>query len=200
MHSQSSSGQEEVDFNWCDKILTLAKKNKLKVQFSYVVTQKSIANGELEKVINYCFNRRVLTICNLPIPLGSWENYPQMVLSKRLARFIRTLERKTPYLRTDHLNNLRQSGCPAFKEKLYITPYGDVLGCTFLPFSIGNLKKEPLEKILDRRQALSYFMKYQPLCPPAEDKRIINALLAALKGRKKYPIDLKDIQKLLPRE
>ncbi len=200
MHSQSLSGKSGIDFDWCNKILTIAKKYHLKIQFSYVVTKESFKNGELEKVLNYCFNRRVLTIGNLPIPLGNWQDHKKILLPKKMARFLRVLEKKTPYFRTDHVNNLRGWGCPAFKEKLYVTPYGDIMGCTFLPFSLGNIKKESLEKILMKRKQISYFDHYQPHCPPAEDKRVINALLRSSRKVRKQPVNLEEIQPFLPHE
>ena len=38
----------------------------------------------------------------------------------------------------------------ANKEYVYVSPYGDVQPCCFMPLSFGNIREEPLKTILER--------------------------------------------------
>ncbi len=76
-------------------------------------------------------------------------------------------------LQADFEANFVQRGCGAVKEILYLTPYGDVLACPFLHFSLGNIFEESLEIIRDRALKNPYFDHYHHLCLPAEDREFI---------------------------
>ena len=190
MHARHRGAGDRIDFEWYDDVLRIAGSNGLKVQFLYVADTASLESGEFEQVLNYCFARNVLLLFNPPIPLGRWRERTELLISPENSGFLRTLERQTPYARTDHKSNLKGHGCPAFKEKLYISPYGDVQGCTFLQFSIGNLKTEPLEDMLERVHQLPYFEEYVPVCPPAEDRDFIETRLRGINEASRHPIDL----------
>ena len=195
MHSQQINDASAIDFQWYDSILDIAKKAGLKVQLLYVVDNENLDDGEFEEVINYCFSKKTLLLYNTPIPLGNWNNNYDKLISKENSAFLRFFEKNTPYARTDHKSNINGYGCPAFKEKLYITPYGDVQGCTFLQFSLGNLKNESVATILDRVKELPYFHKYVGLCPPAEDRDYIEKYFRTLNKSGNYPLGLDEYLK-----
>ena len=88
-------------------------------------------------------------------------------------------------------NNYRQWGCPAAKEVLYITAYGDVCGCPFNHVKLGNVLEEPLSKILKRAHNTEWYGEYHQECLTAENKDFINLYLP-LVGKKGMP-DLADL-------
>jgi MoaA/NifB/PqqE/SkfB family radical SAM enzyme len=179
-----------IDFQWYDTVLGKAKRAGLKVQFLYVVSDETLRNGEFEAVVNYCFKNKVLLLYNTPIPLGNWKGRDDVLIEDGNGNFLRTLEINTPYARTDKKSNLRGYGCPAFKEKLYITPYGEIQGCTFLQFSLGNIKELKFDEILGKRKNLPYFSDYIKMCPPAEDKEFVQWYQDLFKDAKKFPLAL----------
>ncbi|MCD6416271.1 MAG: radical SAM protein [Planctomycetes bacterium] len=61
--------------------------------------------------------------------------------------------------------------CPAGKEKLAITCYGDVQGCSLTHISFGNVKQEPLRQIWRRAMRFSQFSKNADRCLAAFDDR-----------------------------
>jgi len=61
-----------------------------------------------------------------------------------------------PWVRSDTSVSWRGGrGCPAGVERLYVTPYGEVLTCPHVQVSYGNLRAEPLAAI-HRRTALVF--------------------------------------------
>lgn len=184
--------KKKIDFQWYDTVLKKTKKAGLKVQFLYVVSNESLKNGEFEDVVNYCFKNKVLLIYNTPIPLGNWKGKDDVLIEEDNGNFLRALEINTPYARTDKKSNLGGYGCPAFKEKLYMTPYGEIQGCTFLQFSLGNIKELEFDEILGKKKNLPYFSDYIKMCPPAEDKGFIQYYQDLFKDAKKFPLALEE--------
>lgn len=188
MHASQKGDSDQIDFSWYDGLLEIANRAGLQIQLLYVVDDKNIQNGEFNRVINYCFQRRVMLLFNMPIPLGGWQNCQSSLISPANSKFIRTLEKNTPYAKTDHQCNIKACGCPAFKEKIYVTPYGDVLGCTFLQFSVGSLRNERISNVLQRAKKLEYFSEYLSVCPPAEDYSFVEKYLAQLNRNDNLPM------------
>ncbi len=188
MHASQKGGNGQIDFSWYNNLLIIANQAHLQIQLLYVVDDKSIQNGEFNQVINYCFKKKIMLLFNLPIPLGGWQNCESLLLSPANSKFIRAFEKNTPYAKTDHQSNIKACGCPAFKEKIYVTPYGDVLGCTFLQFSIGNLRAERFTDIMRKAKKLAYFSEYLPVCPPAEDRSFVERYLTQLNCHDTLPM------------
>jgi len=72
-----------------------------------------------------------------------------------------------------------RTGCGAVKEILYFTPYGDVLACPFLHFSLGNVFEEDLDTIQRRALRNPYFALYYPVCLAAEHRDFIERYLGS---------------------
>jgi MoaA/NifB/PqqE/SkfB family radical SAM enzyme len=47
-----------------------------------------------------------------------------------------------------HFEGAEQFGCNAGRKMVYVDPFGDVSPCVFAPFSLGNLREQPLAEIL----------------------------------------------------
>ena len=93
-------------------------------------------------------------------------------------------------------SNWFRFGCPAVKEVLYITPYGEVLPCPFLHLSLGNVKEEPLRKIRTRGLRYKIFREYHQACLASEKKDFTKNYLKVIKG-KKPPVCLEEVKECL---
>ncbi len=82
--------------------------------------------------------------------------------------------------------------CPAGKEKLAITCYGDVLGCSLNHISFGNVKQEPLRKIWERAGRFSQFRKNTDRCIAAFDRYHIENYLSPIAHLDESPVYFKD--------
>jgi MoaA/NifB/PqqE/SkfB family radical SAM enzyme len=60
------------------------------------------------------------------------------------------------------------SGCPAVNI-FYVNPKGDVLPCPYIQMKAGNIKEEPLSKILANAWKIPYFSGHSEKCLAGED-------------------------------
>lgn len=88
--------------------------------------------------------------------------------------------------------------CPSGKEKIAVTCYGDVLGCTLNHISFGNIKRETLKKIWQRMGQFSQFRKNSSRCLAAFDSRHIVDYLEPITGFPESPIHYKDHPGITP--
>ncbi|MFH1379698.1 MAG: radical SAM protein [bacterium] len=115
--------------------------------------------------------------------IGNWADNRSIFLSHTNAEKILSLIRKHKNMKIDFSANLNlRAGCPAIKEKIYITPYGDVLPCTFNPISFGNVQEESLPDIWKRM--IEFYAKNineQTLCLRTYNKDYIHKFLTPIK-------------------
>lgn len=143
------------------------------------------------EVLRFCQRNGIGASGSQASPVGSWEGQP--ILSKQENNRLRELLREYPRLTFDWaLSYLLKPNCPAGKEKLAITTYGDVCGCSINPISFGNVRNESLKTILSRMQAFSQFKKNSPYCLAGEDAHYVEQYLRPLARFEKYPVSFEE--------
>jgi MoaA/NifB/PqqE/SkfB family radical SAM enzyme len=88
--------------------------------------------------------------------------------------------------------------CPSGKEKIAVTCYGDVLGCTLNHISFGNIKEEPLKSIWRRARFFSQFKKNSDRCLAAFDDIHIKNYLMPIHMFHESPVYYKDHPHITP--
>ena len=80
-------------------------------------------------------------------------------------------------------------------EKIYITPYGDVLPCPFIHISFGNVKQENLKDIVRRMRMNPYLEGYPKICVAAEDREFHKNVLSKIGVRPRggLPVDYREL-------
>jgi len=129
------------------------KKYNIKCYISTYVTKKNLRNGELEKMIilakNLGVKIRILTsICS-----GRWSNRNDVLLSPEEIVLLKSfLRKKLAYWEIEYIDNKKIPFiCSALtKTYFYISAYGDIQPCCFLPISFGNIRKDSLANILKK--------------------------------------------------
>jgi len=119
--------------------IKLALKNGLHVTLGAVASHQNIRTQGLIDLIELAHDLNIIIFLALAVPLGKWGNKEDIILTEDDRTYLYNLVKKYPLLRTDFEANFVHWGCGAVKEILYLTPYGDVLGCPFLHFSLGNI-------------------------------------------------------------
>lgn len=152
----------------------LALSHGLNVTLGTVVSHKNIKSQGIINLIELAHELNVIIFFALAAPLGEWADNDDIILTEDDREYMYALVRKYPLLRTDFEANFIHWGCGAVKEILYITPYGDVLPCPFLHFSLGNVMEEPLASIRDKALSNPCFGTYHHLCLAAEDKEFMS--------------------------
>jgi MoaA/NifB/PqqE/SkfB family radical SAM enzyme len=147
-----------------------ARRQGLRVTLGAVVSHKNIRSRGLVELIDLAHRMNTILFLALAAPVGEWKEKEEVVLTPDDRVFLGDLLRRYPLVRTDFQANFIHTGCGAVKEILYVTPYGDVLGCPFLHFALGNVFEETLDAIRQRAIRNPYFAGYYPLCLAAEDR------------------------------
>jgi MoaA/NifB/PqqE/SkfB family radical SAM enzyme len=148
-------------------------------------------------VIKYCIDNGLGASATQAAPVGSFEN--EAVLSPDEHDQIRQLLRDYPRLTLDwSLSYFLEQRCPAGKEKIGITNYGDVIACSINPIAFGNLRRESLSSVLKRMGNFSQFRKNSTICLAAEDPYYVDNFIRPLAKVNIYPVLFSDHPKITP--
>ncbi len=130
------------------------------VIFSTYATSLNIQNGDLKAIIELARNRsahgvRIL----LSIPAGKWLGCKNVILNAQEKQIVKDL--------LDPLFVYIEGVCNKFtecnavlKKMLYVSPYGDVQPCCFVPFTTGNIRTEQLKTIWSRMKKHPYLDQF----------------------------------------
>jgi MoaA/NifB/PqqE/SkfB family radical SAM enzyme len=166
----------------------------VKPMMSVVISRRNIRSPVFKSMIDLARQHGCVLNCALAVPVGSWERDYDLMLGPEDRRELERIMRANPHVRTDFESNWCVNGCGALKEKVYISPYGDVLPCPFIHISFGNVFEEPLETIWRRGAATAAFREYAPVCIAAEDRKFLGYLEAAAEKKLKLPLRWDDPQ------
>lgn len=134
-----------------------AIKNALDVGLSCVIstymTKESLANGDFEKILQMSKDMGTHGVRYLlPTPAGKWLHETNVLLTAEEKEKVWALT-DYPYVCRDfYFQTQFSSQCRGLSDKvyMYISPYGDVQPCCFMPLSFGNIREEPFKTILDK--------------------------------------------------
>lgn len=164
-----------IDGSWEKAIeaLKLASGKGLKILMSSTITHFNLKSEKMKALIAFSSKLGAILALNLAVPAGEWRGEVDNLLDKQDREEINRIIRKYPHVRTDFESNWKTKGCPAFKEKCYLTPYGDVMPCPFIHISFGNVRYESIKEIQNKALKFQYLQKYHKVCIAAEDKYFI---------------------------
>ena len=98
------------------------------------------------------------------------------------------------HIRADTVTLFRGSGCPAGRERIAITPYGQVLTCPHVQVSYGNVRDEPLAVIYKRMCNDPWLREAEKDCRHVFNKSYIHARLEPTWGVEDLPIPIKELR------
>lgn len=170
-----------------------AQRNGLNVQINTTVSKMNLCTPGFLKLADYCITNRILLNLVLAAPSGNWDGNRAVMLDSKDMRYIRALVKSTPWIRQDMDSIQLDRGCPAMKEAIYITPFGDVLCCPFIHISFGNLHDESLRTIRERAFGYNFLAEHAQQCLVAEDREFIGRYLSKTFGRKDLPAECVEV-------
>jgi len=150
-------------YNKVINAVELCKKYGISCCFSAVVYHGGI--DDFEEIVKLAKKYDIMVLMNYVGIVGGWKTAEELALTKDdFARVYKLM--KDPNVRFHTMYNFSgKLECPAGKEKLYITAYGDVMACNKNQIkSFGNVLKEPLKKIWDRMYNNQEFSSYCKDC------------------------------------
>ena len=151
-----------------------------------------ISKGDTKKqsfhdLVNYAINNHLELVFSAAIPFGQWEKNMDILCDEEDIRYMKDLHDKHSFLTRDCYENMGSSGCPAAKQIIYISEYGDTMPCPFTHISFGNIRYESLRNIRKRMLTIPQFKNYHPVCLAGEDRSFIEKYLSKTFGAKPYP-------------
>lgn len=167
--------------------LHIARNCGLNVQVNTTVSKFNLYTPGFQGLVDFCVAQRIILNIVLAAPSGNWDANLDATLDAEDMRCVRALVQSTPYIRQDMDSIVLGRGCPAMKEAIYITPYGDVLCCPFIHVSFGNLREESLKTIVDRALKYPFLEAHAQQCLVAEERVFIDKYLSKTFGRTDLP-------------
>ncbi len=127
----------------------LARTEGIQPFLCMVVTRRAIHDGDARQVLALARELGVPLTLVLPTDVGRWAGRPELRLGPEELAAYRSMLRE-PGVRWEGMSNWLRESCPAGREKLYVTPTGDVMPCNFQHRPYGNLRRESLAAIRAR--------------------------------------------------
>lgn len=163
----------------------------LACQILTTVTRGFTRTEGFRRMVDLCIKEQIPLAFNAMIPFGSFEGRHDLMVSEDDLQEMDRLHEAHSYIRRDvHATpeKFGRTGCPAFKQLIYVSEYGDVMPCPFLHIAFGNIRKESLEVIRNRGLAIPRFGTYHPVCTPAEDKEFVDRMHHVMQADGRYPL------------
>jgi MoaA/NifB/PqqE/SkfB family radical SAM enzyme len=176
------------------KAVDLCLENKMKVSLGCTVTHKSLRTEGLRKVLDYARKKKLYICLGIVAPAGRAISEDDFLFTKEDSEYLdKKILPEYPNSRRDWETNYWTVGCGAAKEKVYITPYGEVLCCPYIHISFGNVKKESVKTIRERMLRVPELKTYPRICLAAEDRKFIDEFMVPTFDRSEVPIDYAEI-------
>jgi MoaA/NifB/PqqE/SkfB family radical SAM enzyme len=121
-------------------------------------------------------------------PTGSCTDHPEFVIEKEDADVLRQLEKT--YSVFTHMTPSYGShkGCITVKGIITVTSTGEITPCPYIDFSIGNLKDNSLQEILQRGMNNPWLGPHRPDCLIGEDPKFIKIHTEKTAGATHLPL------------
>jgi len=162
------------------------QKEGIEVFWCTIMTPENVRNGDMLRLVALVKEKNITLTINLPCPVGRW--WDQNLLLSPEARQLHRDLMKLSHVRWEGHSNYRREGCPAGIEKLYISPFGDVMPCPFIHISYGNLKDEPIDAIWKRILDVGPFNEIMDGCPVSENLEFAQRYIKPIYQQDEHPI------------
>lgn len=175
-------GHEKVmqTFRW-------AKELGLSICLSTVLSAFNFE--EVRRIIDFGREQKVFVLLNPLSASGEKAGDYEGSISGKKAEYYELL--KQGHVRADTILNFRGgSGCPGGVERLYMTPYGDVMTCPHVQVSYGNVLEEPLAVIWERIAGFPYLREYQRDCRHVFNEHYIEKIVRPTQALTDLPVSI----------
>ena len=172
------------------------KKAGMAPFMNVTVGQYNVFSEDLESLLRYSKDHGYTTFINIAMPTGNWQGKLDVMIDESGRQRLLYLRKKYGNLARDlwdpfDKNKERVLGCQTI-SKLFITPNGDVLVCSFLHIKIGNIYEQSLKDIVNYGYSIKYFKEHSELCLAGEDREFVRKYLMDEMSMSE-PLDAKDV-------
>lgn len=145
-------------------------------------------HGDFPDMIDFAQKLGVKLHVSLAAPSGKWatdENMRKYALTGKDTDFLESMRKRYSFIRRDLDGNYCTKGCPAGTERICLTPDGEVMPCTKIHVSFGNIRENTLYEIRERILGHTEFSEIPGWCIAAEDRNFIGSYMRKSFDRKK---------------
>lgn len=172
----------------------IAKSLGLNVCINTVLTSENF--DDVKRISEYARKNDLLLLLEPIATIGRSKNDST---SKKITNFYKEYKKllgSGQHVRADTTTNFRNLGndemCPGGIEKWYITAYGEVIQCSFVQISYGNILEEGAKTIYKRMVSFPILSKKSDRCKHVFDKEFINKWFNPTRKFKQLPIKVYD--------
>lgn len=129
------------------------------VSLSTYATRESLRDGGLDRTIALARSLRVRARVLSSLRAGKWLERADIPFKPDDVAILRSKLAPDVYWETIFLTSPKGEficGCAA-RTYFYVSPYGDVQPCGYMPLTFGNIRTEPMEKIAARMWGSAMF-------------------------------------------
>lgn len=174
------------------KVLDMILDAGLSVMVFAVVTHQNVRGQAFVDLCEYTKRKGVVLVAGWAVPCGNWNGNDDVLLTEDDLEYLETIHEKYLHVRTDFEANYHHWGCPAVKEKLYITSYGDVVPCDFLHVGLGNVFRNSIAEIRENALKVDWFREYNAVCLACNDRDFQELHLKKMFGAQRDPVPLEE--------
>lgn len=160
----------------------------LNLLLSTVLVKGQVKSQAFLDLCKFSTDRGVGLYVSYAKPTGSCTDHPEFVIEKEDADILRQLEKQ--YSVFTHMTPSYGSykGCITVKGIITVTSTGEITPCPYIDFSIGNLKENSLEDILNRGMRNPWLGPHRPDCLIGEDPKFIKIHTEKTAGATHLPL------------
>ncbi|RJO61041.1 radical SAM protein [candidate division WS5 bacterium] len=171
--------------------IKIAKSYNFIVMIIHTLSHYSIKSGNFNKLIKLAESMDIPIHVSLASPTGNWSSEEAMkdfVLTEEDINYLWKCQNEFSFLRRDLDGNYRGTGCPAGTERFVISPNGEVMPCTKIQASFGNIKTETMIDIREKMAKIDLLSSNPKICLPAEHADFLKIYLPRVFNKKDLPI------------
>ncbi len=151
-----------------------------------VGTAELIRDGGAAELVSLAHRCGATIGFTLPAAVGRWGGSYHVMLEPADLEKLRDVCRR-PNAFFQGSVGLSTFQCPAAREEVYVSPYGDVLPCPFVQRSFGNLREEGFDVVYDRMGSAAEMAGDASLCLAGEAIRWMKTNVPASRERVDMP-------------
>jgi len=153
-----------------------------------VVSHQNVNSPGFRELLEWAHKKNLVVNLAFATPMGRWNDNSSVLLTPEDTKTIDELVARYPNVRRDFETNYYVRGCGAAKEKMYFTPFGDVLACPYMHISFGNTKQDRVADIQKNMLSIKKLSQYYPMCLMAEDRKFIEGPLSVVLNEREHKV------------
>ncbi|MBL7197355.1 MAG: radical SAM protein [Candidatus Omnitrophica bacterium] len=173
-----------------ENLMRIREVGGIRSHISTVTVPENIKSGKILDILKITKKFNATLALTIPAPVGKWvDNYNILISSEDRETLNRLLE-KHRLVTQDIDACYKEVRCPGGIESLYITSYGDIIPCSVLQISFGNIRRERLKTIYRRMLEFQPLKESLPVCKAGESKEFIDKWLRPIAKSDLFPVDI----------